>query len=124
EGALAYARIRHSYGESDFTRAARQGDIVVAARDQVVRGGFLNDPAGFIEAMGELLKTSLDPSTIATYLDTAVSIKRDHMYRAVIQYPLVHGAANDPRGSVLIPRMDLIRDLAARAFPVAGTLPE
>src|SRR5207248_277804 len=50
-------------------------------------------------------------------------IERDHIYRAVIQYPLVHGAANDPRGSVLIPRMDLIRDLAKRAFPVAGTLP-
>ena len=45
------------------------------------------------------------------------------MYRAVIQYPIVHGARNDPRGSVLIPRMNLIRDLAARAFPAAGTLP-
>jgi LCP family protein required for cell wall assembly len=123
QAALAYARIRHSYGESDFTRAARQGEIVVAARDQVVRGGFLNDPAGLIEAMGELLQTSLDPATIGKYLDTAIAIKRDHMYRAVIQYPLVYNGTNDPRGSVLIPRMDLIRDLAARAFPVAGTIP-
>jgi LCP family protein required for cell wall assembly len=123
QAALAYARIRHSYGESDFTRAARQGEIVVAARDQVVRGGFLNDPAGLIEAMGELLQTSLDPATIGTYLDTAIAIKRDHMYRAVIQYPLVHNGSNDPRGAVLIPSMNLIRDLAARAFPVAGTLP-
>ena len=123
QAALAYARIRHSLGESDFTRAARQGEIVVAARDQVVRGGFMNDPAGFVSAMGELLQTSLDPDAIGKYLDTAVAIKRDHMYRAVIQYPLVHGATNDPRGSVLIPRMNLIRDLAARAFPVAGTLP-
>lgn len=123
QAALAYARIRHSYGESDFTRAARQGEIVVAARDQLVRGGFLNDPAGLIEAMGALLQTSLDPDTIGKYLDTAVAIKRDHMYRAVIQYPLVRGAANDPRGSVLLPRMNLLHDLAARAFPVAGTLP-
>jgi polyisoprenyl-teichoic acid--peptidoglycan teichoic acid transferase len=123
QAALAYARIRHSVGESDFTRAARQGEIVVAARDQVVRGGFLNDPTGFIGAMGELLQTSVDPEAIGAYLDIAVGIERDHMYRAVIQYPLVRGAANDPRGSVLIPRMDLVRDLAARAFPVAGTLP-
>jgi hypothetical protein len=35
----------------------------------------------------------------------------------------VHGASNDPRGSILVPRMNLIRDLAARAFPPAGTLP-
>jgi len=121
--ALAYARIRHSTGESDFTRAARQGEIVVAARDQVVRGGFLNDPAGFIESMGELLQTSVDPSSIGTYLPDVIGITRSSIYRAVIQYPLVRGAANDPRGSVLIPRMNLIADLAARAFPPAGTLP-
>lgn len=120
--ALAYARIRKSYGESDFTRAARQGEIVVAARDRVVRGGFLNDPAGFIGAMGKLLRTSLDAETISTYIAYA-TIQRDHVYRAVITYPLVHGTSGDPRGSVLIPRMKLIRDLAARAFPPAGTAP-
>ena len=123
EGALAYARIRHSYGESDFTRAARQGDIVVAARDRVVKGGFLNDPAGFIEGMGKLLTTSLDPATIGQYVEYAASIQRDHVYRAVITYPLVHGAAHDPRGSVLVPRLSQIRALAAKAFPPAGTLP-
>ena len=121
--ALAYARIRHSYGESDFTRAARQGEIVVAARDRVVKGGFLNDPAGFIDAMGKLLQTSLEPSVIGSYVNQAATITRDHVYRAVIQYPIVHGARDDPRGSVLIPRLNLIHDLAARAFPPAGTLP-
>ena len=123
EGALAYARIRKSYGENDFTRAARQGEIVVAARDRVVKGGFLNDPAGFIEAMGKLLTTSLDATDIGNYIEYAATIQRDHVYRAVITYPLVHGASNDPRGSVLIPRMSRIRALAAAAFPPAGTLP-
>jgi LCP family protein required for cell wall assembly len=121
--ALAYARIRHSAGESDFTRAARQGEIVIAARDRIVQGGFLNDPAGLIESMGELVKTNVDPTVVAQYAGFAASIQRDHIYRAVIQYPLVHGAANDPRGSVLIPRMDLIQTLARGAFPEAGTLP-
>jgi hypothetical protein len=123
EAALAYARIRKSAGENDFTRAARQGEIVVAARDRVVQGGFLTDPSAFIGAMGELLETSVDPATIGTYLPDAIGITRDHMYRAVIQYPLVHGNPGDPRGSVLIPRLDLIADLATRAFPPAGTLP-
>lgn len=123
EAALAYARIRKSAGENDFTRSARQGEIVVAARDQVVRGGYLNDPAGFIAAMGELLETSLDPSALGAYLPDAIGIHRDHIYRAVIQYPLVRGNPGDPRGSVLIPQMDLIAKLAAQAFPPAGTLP-
>jgi LCP family protein required for cell wall assembly len=121
--ALAYARIRKSAGESDFTRAARQGEIVIAARDRVVDGGFLNDLPGFIEAMGDLVQTSVDPATIGEYLPAAIGITRAHMYRAVIQYPMVHGAANDPRGSILVPRLKVIRDLGARAFPVAGTLP-
>jgi LCP family protein required for cell wall assembly len=123
QGALAYARIRKSYGENDFTRAARQGEIVVAARDRIMRGGFLNDPPGFIGGMGKLLKTSLDAETISKYIEYA-SITRDHIYRDVITYPLVHGTSGDPRGSVLIPRMSLIRDLARRAFPPAGTLPK
>ena len=121
--ALAYARIRHSAGESDFTRAARQGDIIIAARDRIVQGGFLNDPIGLIQSLGQLGKTNLDPNVIAQYVGYATSIQRDHIYRQVIQYPLVHGAIADPRGSVLIPRMDLIRALAAEAFPAAGTLP-
>ena len=120
--ALAYARIRESVGENDFTRAARQGEIVVAARDRIVHGGFLTDPAGFIAGLGSLVKTSLDAETISKYIAYA-GIARDHIFRAVITYPLVHGASNDPRGSVLIPRLNLIRDLATRAFPPAGTLP-
>lgn len=122
--ALAYSRIRHSSGESDFTRAARQGEIVVAARDRLVQGGLLNDPAQLIEALGELVQTSIDPATVGVYLPDVIGIHRDHIYRAVIQYPLVHGNPGDPRGSVLVPRLDLISDLASRAFPAAGTLPE
>jgi hypothetical protein len=72
--------------------------------------------------MGKLLRTSLTPETIAQYIQFA-SIPRDHVYRAVITYPLVHGTSGDPRGSVLIPRMKLIRELAAQAYPAAGTLP-
>jgi LCP family protein required for cell wall assembly len=123
EGALAYARIRKAAGENDFTRAARQGEIVVAARDRVVEGGFLNDPAAFIDAMGKLVTTSLEPAAFGAYADDAAVIERDHIYRAVITYPLVHGSAGDPRGSILVPRLGRIRELAAQAFPPAGTLP-
>ena len=123
QAALAYARIRKAAGENDFTRAARQGEIVVAARDRIVEGGFLTDPTGFIEAMGKLLQTSVDPAAVTEYAGDAARIKRDRMYRAVIQYPLVHGAANDPRGSILVPRREQIRALGAQAFPPAGTLP-
>jgi LCP family protein required for cell wall assembly len=124
EAALAYARIRKAAGESDFTRSARQMEVVVAARDQVVEGGFLNDPAGFIESMGRLLATSVEPSVIGEYADDAARIERDHVYRQVIAYPFVHsGRAGDSRGSILVPNLPAIRALGAQAYPPAGTLP-
>ena len=34
--ALAYARVRHPAGESDFTRAARQQEVLSGVRDRIV----------------------------------------------------------------------------------------
>ena len=50
--ALAYARVRKPAGESDFTRAARQQEVISAIRDAVVKGGFLNDPIGLLKSLG------------------------------------------------------------------------
>jgi LCP family protein required for cell wall assembly len=121
--ALAYARVRKAAGESDFTRAARQQELIVAARDRVVGGGFLTDPAGFIRAMGQLVTTSVEPATLAQYVDAASGISRDHVFRQVIQYPLVHGTTGDPRGSIQIPDLAAIHALGVAAYPPAGTLP-
>ena len=48
--ALAYARVRKAAGESDFTRAARQQEVLSGIRDRVVKGGFVNDPIGLLRA--------------------------------------------------------------------------
>ena len=39
--ALAYARVRKAKGESDFTRAARQQEILAALRKKAMSGGSL-----------------------------------------------------------------------------------
>ena len=46
--ALAYARVRKAAGESDFTRAARQQEVLSGIRDRIVHGGFINDPIGLL----------------------------------------------------------------------------
>jgi LCP family protein required for cell wall assembly len=121
--ALAYARVRKAEGESDFTRAARQQELIVALRDRVVSGGFLNDPAGFIASFGDLARTNLTPSALLPYVDSASKIDRDHIFRAVITYPLIKYLPNDPRGWAVAPIVDRIRALGAQAYPPAGTLP-
>jgi LCP family protein required for cell wall assembly len=121
--ALGYARVRKATGESDFTRAARQQEIIVALRDRVVSGGFVNDPARFIASFGNLVRTNLRPAQLVPYVEAASAITRDRIYRQVVTYPLIHYLAGDPRGWVVALYVDKIRALGARAFPPAGTLP-
>ncbi len=120
--ALAYARIRKAAGESDFTRAARQQEVVAALRDRIVRGGLLTDPAGFLQSVGRAVRTNVPPSLIAEHLDEAAEVPRTRTYRAVINHPLVRDAF-DSRGSVQVPDIAAIRELAARLFPLPGTDP-
>jgi LCP family protein required for cell wall assembly len=123
EEALAYARVRKADGETDFTRAARQEEIVVALRDRIVSGGFVTDPAGFIGSFGDLVKTSLEPSAVVPYVGAASTISRERIFREVVTYPLIHFLPGDPRGWAVGPNVKAIRALGAKAFPPAGTVP-
>jgi polyisoprenyl-teichoic acid--peptidoglycan teichoic acid transferase len=121
--ALAYARVRKAAGESDFTRAARQQQVIVAIRDRLVRGGFLGDPIGFLRSLGDTLSTTVPPKQLAEYVTLARRIDVRRVYRALIAHPLVRAGRGDPRGSIQVPDLRAIRRLSARLFPVPGTIP-
>jgi LCP family protein required for cell wall assembly len=120
--ALAYARVRKAAGESDFTRAARQQEVMSGIRDRVVKGGFLNDPIGLLKAVGKTVTTNVPRKLLPDLADAAAKIGRDGTYRAVITHPLV-GSGNDARGSIQIPDLKKIRALADDLFPTDGSLP-
>ncbi len=58
--ALAYARSRKSAGESDFTRAGRQQQIILALKNAATDGGsvFWELP-GLLGAVGDSIRTDL-----------------------------------------------------------------
>ena len=120
--ALAYARIRKAAGESDFTRAARQQEVIAALRDKLVRGAFLTNPSGFLRSLGQTVLTNVKPSFIADYLDIAAKIDRADVFRVVIGHPLVK-PGYDSRGSIQIPDIAGIQAMAAKLFPPTGTRP-
>lgn len=120
--ALAYARIRKSAGESDFTRAARQQQVVVALKDKVVRGGFLDDPIGLLNAVGNTVKTNIPPSVVRQLAPLAREISSKDIFRAVVGHPLVRSGF-DYRGSIQIPVFDRIAALGASMFSPVGTRP-
>ena len=121
--ALAYARVRKAAGESDFTRAARQQELIAALRDRLVKGAFMDNPSKFLKSLGETISTNIKPSFIADYIDVAAEVPRKSVFRVVIKRPLVKGTY-DERGSIQKPNLKAIRKMAAQLFPPTGTVPE
>ena len=121
--ALAYARIRHAAGESDFTRAARQQEVIAGLRDRLVGGAFLDNPGAFLKSLGRTISTNVKPSFLADYIDIAARIQRKDVFRVVIGHPFVKGTY-DSRGSIQEPNLKAIRNLAAGLFTPTGTRPK
>ena len=120
--ALAYARVRKAAGESDFTRAARQQEILSGIRDRVKAGGFLGDPIGLVRALGDTVSTNIPRKLVPDLADMAAKIGRKQTYRAVIGHPLVK-PDYDSRGSIQVPDIRAIRKLVAVLFPPTGATP-
>ena len=120
--ALAYARIRKAPGESDFTRAARQQEVISGLRDAVVKRGFLSDPVKLLKALGRAMATNVPREILPDLADVMAKVDRVHTFRTVIGEPLVQ-LAFDSRGAIQVPDIAGIAALAATLFPEAGTLP-
>ena len=120
--ALAYARVRKASGESDFTRAARQQEVLSGIRDAIVHGRFLNDPVGLLRALTGTIITNVPRTILPGLADTMAQVGRAQTYRTVIGHPYVKPGF-DARGSIQIPDLAAIRTLAATIFPPPGTLP-
>jgi LCP family protein required for cell wall assembly len=121
--ALAYARIRKPAGESDFTRAARQQEILVAMRSRVSSGTtLLFDLPDLLTAVGDTLRTDIPIAALPDLIVTFESVDSDRIARAVIRHPLVRSESTR-YGDGLVPRLDRIQAMAAELFTEPGTLP-
>ena len=121
--ALAYARARKADGESDFTRAGRQQQILVALRDTVTRdGSLLWELPDLLDAVGDSVRTDV-PVTLLPQLAAIVDeVEDEDVIKAVIRHPLVRSKSTE-YGSSLVPRLDDIREVAATLFPKPGIRP-
>ena len=121
--ALAYARARKALGESDFTRAARQQQILIALRDAVTKdGSLLWKLPGLLDAVGDTISTDFPVERLPEIAAIADEIGDRSVTRAVIQHPLVKSKSTQ-YGSSLVPDLKAIRAVAAKLFPAPGTEP-
>jgi len=121
--ALAYARSRKALGESDFTRQARQQQIIVALRDRVASAGsLLFQLPDLLDAVGQTIKTDVPVSRLPALAAILQDVKKSDVTSVVIRSPLVKGR-NTQYGSSQVPNLDRIRAMAAALFPTPGTDP-
>ena len=122
--ALAYARSRKALGESDFTRAARQQQILVALRDAVVKdGSLLWELPALLETVGERVRSNVPVSQLPELAAILDEVEDDAITRAVIRHPLVR-SEQTRYGSSLVPDVEAIQEVAAALFPEPGGVPE
>ena len=108
-------------GQTDFTRQARQQEILLALRAKVVKGDALFSLPSLLEAVGETIATDLPPERLPDLAVLAGEIPAKRIVRVVVRYPLVHPAkpGQNKYGAVQLPDIDRILAMAAGAVPGA-----
>ena len=118
--ALAYARSRKGLGESDFTRQARQQQILVALRDQATQGGsLLFELPALLDAVGQTIRSDVPVDRLPTLAAIMEEVGREGVTTAVIRSPLVHPKSTR-YGDSQVPDLARIRAVAATAVLDAG----
>jgi polyisoprenyl-teichoic acid--peptidoglycan teichoic acid transferase len=121
--ALGYVRARKAPGESDFTRAARQQEVLVALRDRATRGGsLLFQLPSLLDALGDTVRTDLPVERLPLLAVLGDEVKGNAIVRVVLRFPLVKGGRNE-YGSVQFPDLAAIRAVSSEVFSKPGTPP-
>jgi LCP family protein required for cell wall assembly len=121
--ALAYARVRKAKGESDFTRAARQQEILAALRHKATSGGSLFwQLPDLLRAVGASVRTDLPTERLPALAAIMDASGNDSMVRVVIKFPLVHPKPTK-YGDGQDPDLAGILAMAAKLFAPPGGVP-
>ena len=121
--ALAYARSRKALGESDFTRQARQQQILVALRDKSTRGGsLLFQLPDLIDAVGRTVTSDIPVDRLPALSAIIDDVGKNDVTRVVIRSPLIH-AKSTQYGDSQEPDLKRIKAIAAGLFSPPGTPP-
>lgn len=123
--ALAYARARKADGESDFTRAARQQEVLLALRNRIMAdGSLLTNLPSLLRAFGDLVKTDLPTDRLPDLAAIADEMAPDAITRAVLRKPLINTGGIDPvYGSIQVPDLEAILAVSKTLFPPPGQKP-
>ena len=117
--ALAYVRSRQGLGDNDFTRAARQQQVLVALRAKLGSTGLLQKLPDLLKVAGKTIRTDFPPAQVREYLELANSIPDDGIDRHVLGPPYAVSPPLNTTGGTYILQIDF-KKWAAMSIKVFG----
>lgn len=112
--ALKYARTRH--GSSDFDRAKRQQQVLLALRDKALQLNLLPKLPELMVLLADTVETDLQPNEILNLAQIGWNIDRDNVRSAVIDQTMTLRHVTPTGADVLLPKRDQIRPLIDEMF--------
>ena len=121
EEAVQYARTRHADG--DFKRAARQQQVLLAMRVQILETGLISKLPDLIDDLGDSIRTDLSPRQTLSLASLAQEIDRSDIWMHSLA-PYTFASVTD-QGWFLLGDWEALRWVAQNLYqdPLATNLP-
>ncbi len=117
--ALAYVRSRYGVGDNDFTRAARQQQLLVALVRKLTEPAMLTRLPAILDVAGDTIRTNFPPDRIDEMVDLAQGVDPTTIRRFVLQPPIysVHPpTASTNNTYILRLHEDALRQLSVELY--------
>jgi LCP family protein required for cell wall assembly len=110
--ALAFVRSRKGIGDSDFTRADRQQQLLEAVRAKLTAGNLLLALPGLLDAVKNTIATDVPSGRIAQLAAAVQEADMSQLQRIVLQPPEYMSVnAHSSAGYILVPDLEAIREI-------------
>ncbi len=108
--ALAFVRSRKGVGDSDFTRADRQQQLLTAVREQLTAGNLVLALPGLLDAVKTAISTDVPSDRLSELAQAVQDADMSELQRIVLQPPTYMTAdPNSSAGYILVPNLEAIR---------------
>lgn len=117
--ALAYVRSRFGAGDNDFTRAARQQQLLVALRAKLTDPRNIGMLPAVLDAAAQTIRTNFPPDRLDEMIGLAEAAGEGSIRRFVLQPPTysVHPPTNETGGTYILRlKLDALRALSVQLF--------
>jgi len=107
--ALAYVRSRQGVGDSDFTRAARQQQLLLALRARLTSPDMITKLPDVIRVAGDTVRTNVPTDRLEAFISLARSLDSKAAQRFVLGPPYATHPPSETTGGIYTLRLDMAK---------------